>query len=343
MYAQTRTPRFAKRRRSPAPAIIVAVIILLLGCWLFNMTCGSQKKVDTSNLSEYVNRVNSLVEASNSLAQTWSSIKAALPQLIATPENLNDQLKALEDQCKELQDQVRELEVPETVKQLHYALRMCFEQRYAAIKNYRPDLVNALSAADMQVYAQNISEDLQEFMRSDGSYHFYKRAMTDTLSENNISDIKLPDSVWLPNWQGATVEGVQSMLISLKGTEVHGMALGNITLAPKGRMDEEGGETIHRLPYAQEISVTIDVQNQGSRVEKNVVVSVSLYSTVNPAPSKQEQTIPSVGPGETLQVVFPGLKPKTGGARNILEVKVAPVPLETFIENNQKLIYLTVE
>ncbi len=323
--------------------IIIAVVILLLGCWIFNLTCGSKKKVDTSNLSEYANRVGSLVDASNALAQTWASIQGNLVPLIATPESLNDQLKAVEDQCKELQDQARSLEVPEAVKDVNYALLMCFEGRYRAIKNYRPDLVNALSAADMQVYVQNISQDLQEFMRSDGSYYFYKRALSENLSNNNISDITLPDSVWLPNWEGATEKSVQSLLISLKGTEVHGMGLGNITLTPVGQIVDQGGETIHALPSTQEVSVTINVQNQGSRAEKDVVVSVSLYSTANPAPSKQDQTIPSMGPGETVQVVFPGLKPKSGGVRNVLEVKVAPVPLEVNIDNNQKLIYFTVE
>ncbi|OFW60355.1 MAG: hypothetical protein A2W01_00615 [Candidatus Solincola sediminis] len=323
--------------------IIIAVVILLLGCWVFNVTCGSKKKVDTSNLSEYANRVSSLVEASNALAQTWTSIQANLVQLIATPEILNDQLKAVEDQCKELLDQVRALEVPEAVRDVNYALLMCFEGRYRAMKNYRPDLVNAISAADTQVYTQNISDDLQELMRSDGSYYYYKRSMSESLSENNIADTSLPDSVWLPNWDQATAESVRSMLISLKGTEVHGLALGGVTLSPAGRIVEEGGEAVHRIPYTQEISITISIQNQGSRAEKDVVVSVSLYSTANPAPTKQEQTIASIGPGETVQVVFAGLKPKTGGVRNVLEVKAGPVPLETLVDNNQKLIYFTVE
>jgi hypothetical protein len=41
-------------------------------------------------------------------------------------------------------------------------------------------------------------------------------------------------------------------------------------------------------------------------------------------------------------VVFQGLKPTSGGVRNVLEIKVAPVPLEVIIDNNQKLIYFTV-
>ena len=36
--------------------IIIAVILLLLGCWIFNMTCGGGEEVDTSAVTEYVTR-----------------------------------------------------------------------------------------------------------------------------------------------------------------------------------------------------------------------------------------------------------------------------------------------
>jgi hypothetical protein len=121
------------------------------------------------------------------------------------------------------------------------------------------------------------------------------------------------------------------------------VAIGTVVLNPEGSLDEEGGETIHRLPYTEELSLTISIENQGNRVENNVVVSVSLYTEENPAPVKQEQTIPTLAPGETLQVQLGGLRPTAGGVRNILEIKVNPVPQESFVDNNQKLIYFTVE
>lgn len=343
LYAQGRSPRFAKRRRrSPAPIIIIAVVILLLGCWIFNLTFGSKKKVDTSSLSEYVNRVSPLVDASNNLSQTWAAIQSNLIQLIANPDDLNNQLKSIEDQCKELQDEARSLAVPDTEKDVNYALQMCFEQRYNAMKNYRPDLVNAIQAADVSVYSQNISKDLQELMRSDGSYYYYKQSITESLSENNISDVSLPDSVWLPNWDTATEKNVQAMLVSLKGSEAHGMGLGTVVLDPDGPTIEQGGEIVHAISYTKEMSVTVNVVNEGTRPETGVIVSISLYSTANPAPSKQDQTIASIAPGQTVQVVFSGLTPRTGGVRNVLEVKVQPVPKEVKLDNNQKLIYFTV-
>jgi len=343
LYAQVRTPRFSRRRRNPAPVIIIAVVVLLLGCWIFNMTCGGKKEVDTPALNEYVNRVRPIVEASTSVGQAWNSIQSNLPQLVANTESLDQQLKDIEKQCEDLLDQAKALEVPEGMSLAHSSLLICLEQRYRAMKNYHPDLINSLSAADLDVYAKSLSEDLQELMYSDGSYRFYKRAVTETLNQNNTTEVALPDSIWLANWEGAAVEKVKSFLVALRGMEVHGMAIGAVTLNPEGTIGEENGESIHRLPGTDEIGVTVNVQNQGTRPEKDVVVSVSLYSDANPSPSRQEQAIPAIGPGETIQVVFPGLRPMRGGVRNVLETRVAPVPQEAFIENNQKLIYFTVE
>lgn len=340
MYAQVRTPRFSRRRRNPAPAIIIAVVVLLLGCWIFNLTCKDGKEVDTSAVTNYVADTRPIIEASTSLGQSWNSIRQTLPQLIADQENLDGQLQDIEGQCKEQLDKAREIVAPEGLDLAHSSLLICLEQRYRAMKNYRPDLINALNAVDLDVYAQSISEDMQELVYSDGNYRFFKSAVIEVAEGSNIADLALADSIWVADWQEATVESVRSVLEAVKGTELHGVAVGAVTLNPEGRIDDEN---IHRLPATEEVSVTVNLENQGNRIETEVKVSISLYSDTDPTPSVQEQTVDSIGPGETLQVIFQGLRPNSGGVRNVLEIKVEPVPQEAFVENNQKLIYFTVE
>ncbi|MEW6555423.1 MAG: hypothetical protein AB1384_14195 [Actinomycetota bacterium] len=345
MYAQVRSPRFSKRRRNPAPAIIIAVVVLLLGCWIFNMTCGGGgEEVDSSALTEYINRVRPVVDASTSVGQSWYTIHSTLAQLIANPDVLNDQLKGIEQSCLELLDQAEVLEVPKGLETTHAALLICLEQRYRAMKTYRSDLINSLTAMDLEVYARSIAADMQEIMYSDGNYRFYKRAVTEALDESGVQEIApLGDSIWLASWEQAAYERVRAFLVALRGTEVHGVAIGTVVLDPEGTLDEEGGETIHRLPPTEELNLTISIENQGNRAELNVVVTVSLYTETDPAPVRQEQTIPTLAPGETLQVQIGGLRPTAGRVRNILEIKVNPVPQESFVDNNQKLIYFTVE
>jgi hypothetical protein len=344
LYAQVRSPRFSRRKRNPAPAIIVAVVVLILGCWVFNMTCGGGgKEVDTSALAEYINRVRPLIDTSTSVGNSWFAIQSALPQLVADPDGLAEQLKGVEQSCLDLLDQAKGVEVPKGLENTHAALLICLEQRYRAMKNYRSDLLNSLTAVDLDVYANSISQDLQELVYSDGVYRFYKRALTEALEESGVQEIApLPDSIWLAEWEQALLERVRAFLINLKATEVHGVAVGTVTIDPPGIVEKEGGEDIHRLPATEEIVLTVSVENQGNRAENNVIVRISLYTVADTTPTRQEQTIETIAPGETLQVEIKGLRPTAGGVRNILEIKVDPVPQETFIENNQKLIYFTV-
>ncbi|MFW6113685.1 MAG: CARDB domain-containing protein [Actinomycetota bacterium] len=320
--------------------IIIAVVVLLLGCWIFNMTCGGGKEADTSQVAGYINLTRPIIEASNSLGQSWNQIKETLPQLIADTDNLDEQLKDIEQQCGDLLDQAQELEAPEEMELAHSALLICLEQRYRAMKNYRPDLINALSAVDLEVYAQSLSEDMQELVYSDGNYRFFKRSVTETVKEDDVPEVELPDSIWVPDWEEVTQESAESFLSSLKRTELHGLAVGTVTLNPEGRIDDQN---VHHLPSTNEVSVTVNVQNQGNRTETEVRVTTNLYTEADLTPSQQEQVIPAIEPGETLQVNFQGLKPAPGGVRNILEVKADPVPQETFVENNEKLIYFKLE
>ena len=344
MYAQVRSPKFSRRRRSPAPAIIIAVVALLLGCWLFNITCGGGgKEVDTSALTEYVNRVRPIADTSTSVGQSWYGIHSTLAQLAANPTGLNEQLKGVEQSCLDLLEQARALEVPAGMETAHAALLICLEQRYRAMKGYRSDLINSLSAVDLDVYAQGISEHLQELMNSDGTYRFYRRAVSEALEKSKAQEVApLADSIWLADWGQAAFDRVRSFLITLRGSEVHGVAVGAVVLSPEGSIVEEGGEMVHRLPPTEELSLTISIENQGNRAENNLVLNISLYTTADTTPVRQQQAIETIAPGETMQVEVGGLRPTAGGVRNILEIVIDPVPQESFVENNQKLIYFTV-
>lgn len=343
MYAHARTPRFSRRRRrNPAPAIIAALALLIFGCWVFNLTCGRSGKGGGSGLNEYANRVRSIAEASAGLGQAWNEVRDNLPQLIADTQSLDARLQELENEALDLLTQAKAVVPPEEVSIAHYALVISLEQRYRSLQNYRPDLINALSAVDLDVYARSLAEDLREMVYSDGSYAFFLRRASEALQAGKVEDVNLPESVWIRDWDSADYESVKAFLVGLKGTELHGMAVGQVILKPEGTLVSEGGEAVHRLPSTDEVTVTVTVENQGNRSESGVVVRVSLYSTINTNPVRQEQTIETMAPGEKVQVVFTGLRPTTGRVRNILEVRVEPVPRETFIDNNQKLIYFTV-
>ncbi len=67
MYAAVRAPRFYKRKRNPAPFIIAVVLVLLLGCWIFNLTCKQEETVSNTEYVEYMEAVTPWIEQSNDL------------------------------------------------------------------------------------------------------------------------------------------------------------------------------------------------------------------------------------------------------------------------------------
>jgi hypothetical protein len=140
----------------------------------------------------------------------------------------------------------------------------------------------------------------------------------------------------------ATPESVEVLIRSLRGTEVHGVAVGKVTLDPSGRLGVENGENVFHLPSGGSLSVTVQVENQGNRNELRVPVTATLYSATDSTPRQETREI-DVNAGERAEVTFTSLAPTPGGARNVLEISAGPVPKETNAENNKKIIYFVME
>lgn len=340
MYAAIRSPKIYTRRKSPVPLIVFTILVLLLGCWLFNLTCKKGKAPVASQFVDYVNQVNPLVERSNELGQKRQSIKESLVQLIADPAKLDEELKALVQGCLEVRDAVNDIHPPEPLGVADAALKICMDRRYRSMEKYRSDIINATSSIDLEIYVNNIAQEMTELTYSDGDYQYFRNRVHDLLQEKGLLDISLQDSKWMANPNEANPREIEAFIRSLRGSEVHGMALGTITLNPSGRPDKQN---VFHLPSSEELSVTVVVENQGNRTESNVVVSVTIYSATDPTPHRVEQTIETIGGGEKVSITFPGLKPTRGGVRNVVEIKVSPVPKEAFTENNQKVIYFVME
>jgi hypothetical protein len=134
-------------------------------------------------------------------------------------------------------------------------------------------------------------------------------------------------------------EAIQNSMQVVRGSEVHGLALGLVKLDPTGTIQSINNNDVHVLPMEEELNLTVTVENQGNRSESGLLVTVVLYSETDPTPQRMESEIEDLAAEAKVDVSFRGLQPTTGGARNILEVKVNPVAGEAMTENNSKVIY----
>jgi len=340
---RSRTPRFTRRRRrrSPAPAIVLAVILLLLGCWVFNLTCGRKKEKPPNLALEYLNRARPLAEATAAQATTWSQFLSRLGELATSREELDSRLRELEEQCRELWERSREIEPPPELERAHASLTMCLEYRYRAVQRIRPDLVNAVEAQELSAYAPGVTDNLRLLVFSDGFYRYFREEVTEKVKGiEGMERQDLPEAAWIGDWSLATPSGVDSILKAFRRGELRGVAITQVALDPAGKSDASG---VLRLPRTGSLTVTVSVENQGGRVERDLVVSVKLYSDARTSPARQEQSISQIAQGSTVKVTFKGLKPATGGVRNVLEVSVSTVPGEAVVDNNRKTLYFVVE
>jgi hypothetical protein len=232
---------------------------------------------------------------------------------------------------------------PELLSIADAGLKICSERRYRAMEKYRSDIINVLfnDTLDTSIFVSNIADEMAELFYSDGDYSFFKRKLSDLLQDKGVS-MSVPDSRWLSSLDEATPASVEALIRSLRGTEVHGVAVGKVTLNPSGSLAVENGENVFHLPASTTLGVTVVVQNQGNRNETKVPVTLTLYSATDSTP-RQELKEVDINAGEQVEVTFTGLTPTPGGVRNVLEIMTGPVPRETNAENNKKIIYFVME
>ncbi len=317
--------------------------MLIFFCWVFNLTCGKKKSPSASKLGAFINEVRPAVDSSNMIGQDWRALKGNLLQEIADPNQLDAKLKDLVDRSKEAYEKAAGVAVPEGMEQAAAALIQCLDQRYRGMEKYRSDLLNAVATLDLDVFCRNMGQDCQDFLYSDGSYAYFKSKASDILRQRNLTDISVVDSQWILSLDELNPEVIKGSLQVARGSELHGVAVTAVKLSPSGTVRTVQGDDVHELPEADELQVTVTIENQGNRKETGITVSAVLYSESNSNPTRMESIIESLDAGAKVDVLFKGLKPTTGGVRNILELKANPVAGETFTDNNSKVLYLTMD
>lgn len=112
-----------------------------------------------------------------------------------------------------------------------------------------------------------------------------------------------------------------------------GLGIISYSIKPKFKGKDESG--IYFLKEAGFFDLTIEVQNQGEVVEKNIKVVLNLETTESPEVINLEKIIDEIKPLEVKPVSFSQV-PLTApnNLKYTLTVKVEPVPSEKVLENN---------
>ncbi len=225
------------------------------------------------------------------------------------------------------------LDAPGDMGHAQTALELSYDLRGSAMTEIAEQISTALGDVGSEKATAAIARQMNKLMASDVIYGTVVRPEIDrVLADNGIDGDDVPKSVFLPDeTRWLDEDTVSSALASVSGATggatsgVHGLGLLGTSL--------NGAELVADATTAVSLGeespqVEVEVQNQGESTENSVTVSVTVGGG-----GGLDQTISSIGAGETQSVSIPLVPAPTG--RATLEVEVKSVPGEQVTSNNE--------
>jgi hypothetical protein len=282
----------------------------------------------------YAADVNAIVQESNNLATN-------LFTSLSKPRNaealdVQNEVNALATDAEQLVQRAKDTSHPGELSGAHGWVVTTLELRRDALKKIAQEIPTALGQRGRKPAIDSIAGQMQAFLASDVIYsqkaipelerQFRKRGV----SARFRSSHSLPDLGWL---DPTTVD---QRLSNISGTQkaatpgIHGTGLQAVSSKPSGTQLSKTG--VNRIAATSNLTLEVQVQNQGQSEETNVPVSVAIKDG---KPISLNQKISRIGPGELQTISIPITpKPETGAISNVT-VAVSPVPGEKVKDNNQ--------
>jgi hypothetical protein len=327
-----------RRTRIQRLAILAAVLfVVVFGIAWWARSCQHNRKVDSYRT--YFDGVAAAIDDSVALGKQVSSImddptKLSRKELIA-------KLGQLAAQQEEIAVRAGRLEPPGTLDDEQTVFSTGMKVRASGFGLLRTAMLGAL--ANKKIGVKQIAALDGYFSGPDAYYQelVYQPAR-ETMADEGVSDVAVPTSTYYLTWKAldpATVTlALESVGKSSKLSGIHGVALIDVTAkGSSGDVKLNQGKS-NDVPASPDLSFVVQVQNQGSVTEKNVVVTATLVlpgggdaNTI-----KQQATIASIESNKTQDVTITGFAIPTDALSKEVTLKVVagPVKGERSEDNN---------
>ena len=312
------------RRGIAAGAGLLILILLVLGIK------GCLNARHERALRDYGKNVADIVQQSTQISSSFFK-QLENPGSLGVTEYTNN-IASYRSGLDSLLQRTDRLSVPGDMSSAQNAFKLVMQMRRNAMTNISNSISTALGNEGRTQAVNKIAFQMKAMLGSDVLYRqIAKPDMEQALSDNNINDVAIPESRFLPDDSWLDSTKVESALGQVSGSSstatpgVHGLGLIQTSVA--GNVLQSGvPATVTGAGSRPELDV--EVQNQGASTESGVTVSV----TVNGG-QPTEQQISSIGPGETQTVKIPLTSVPSG--QTTLDVEVRPVPGEQVTTNNK--------
>jgi hypothetical protein len=260
-----------------------------------------------------------------------------------SPVELQNTVNGYASAAAQLVDRAKGADHPGELDGAHRYLVESLEFRRDGLKGIAAQLPRALGDRGEQA-TRDIAAQMQTFLTSDVVYsqRFYPKLQAGLKGEGLLGSEKPPKSSFLPDVEWL-VPGTVADRIGRIGSGggggtsgpvapgLHGTGLGTVTIQPGGQVLNQGGAT--QIKAAPNLSLDVQVLNQGENDEKNVTVKVSIRGAGKPI--DLEEKIPTISAGQTKTVSVPLSSTPPAGQPVTVRVEVAAVPGEKKTDNNK--------
>ena len=261
-----------------------------------------------------------------------------------SPVELQNTVNGYASEAAQLVDRAKGTDHPGELDGAHRYLIESLEFRRDGLKGVADQLPRALGDRGEDA-TRNIAGQMQKFLTSDVIYsqRFYPKLEDGLKDQGLLGSEKAPRSAFLTDvgWLDAGTAADRIGRIGSGGDSgdtngpvapgLHGTGLGTVTVQPGGTTLAEGGAT--QIKTAPNLSLDVQVANQGENDEKNVKVKVSLRGAGDPV--DLEETLPTIAAAQTKTVSVPLSAPPPAGQPVTIRIEVSAVPGEKKTDNNK--------
>jgi CARDB len=312
------------RRALALGAGLLVLILIVLGV----KGCLNARKHRA--LSDYARNVTQVVEETEGTSKAFFG-KLSDPGELSVTEfvaEVNAERSAMDSQVSRIDG----LGAPGDMGHAQTALELSYDLRGSAMTEIAEQISTALGDVGSEKATAAIARQMEKLMASDVIYATVVRPEIDrVLADNGIEGDDVPESVFLPDetkWLDEnTVSSALSSVSGATGGEtsgVHGLGL----LGTNINGTELVADATTAVSSEETPEVEVEVGNQGESTENSVTVAVTVSGGTS-----LDQTLSSIGAGETQSVVIPLVPVPTGTVT--LEVVVQSVPGEQITSNNE--------
>ena len=260
-----------------------------------------------------------------------------------SPVELQNTVNGYASEAAQLVDRARDADHPGELDDAHRYLVEALEFRRDGLRGIASDLPRALGDRGEQA-TENIAAQMQNFLASDVVYsqRFFPRLEERLREENLLDSEKPPESAFLEDVEWLVPATVADRIGRIGSGEggggsgpvepgLHGTGLGTVTVQPGGQQLNEGGAT--QIKAAPNLSLGVQVANQGEHDEQNVTVRVAIRGAGEPI--ELEEKIPEIAAGQTRTVNVPLSRTPPAGQPVTIRIDIARVPGEETSDNNR--------